>query len=189
MSNCEPFAQVDFIRRHNKALQYILFPLLLSQKFIDTYPPWYTPLVIKPRYENEEVILMWDIPEYSGKDDEDEEKLLRPDGKLIFQQKRKIVLLEMSVPWIENREAKLIEKEEKYKGVLTNIRLEYPGFQVEQATFIIDVLGGYSSHLKSNIAKLGYDSVTIEKVVKKLQKIVLSEACYVINKFKIKTSS
>ena len=95
----------------------------------------------------------------------------------------------MSVPWIENREAKLIEKEEKYKGVLTNIRLEYPGFQVEQATFIIDVLGGYSSHLKSNIAKLGYDSVTIEKVVKKLQKIVLSEACYVINKFKIKTSS
>ena len=128
---------------------------------------------------------MWDIPEYSGTEEENEERILRPDGKIIFKRAQKVVLLEMSVPWIENRESKLIEKIEKYKDVLRNLKIDYPGFVVEQATFIIDVLGGFSSHLKSNIAKIGYDCVTIEKIVTKLQKIVLSEASYITNKFKM----
>ena len=64
-----------------------------------------------------------------------------------------------------------------------------PGYQVDQATFIIDVLGGYSSHLKRNIAKLGYKSDEIDRILMKLQKIVLSEAGYTINKFKMKVIS
>ena len=188
LSNCGLFAPVDFILRHNKALQYILFPLLLSNKFIDNCPPWYSPIIMKPRYENENVIIFWDIPEYTGAEDEDEDKILRPDGKLIFKQDRIVLVLEMSVPWIQNRESKLIEKVDKYKGVLRNLRIEYPGFKVEQATFIMDALGGYSGHLKSNMAKIGYNSDTIEMIIKKLQKITLSEARYIINKFKIKTS-
>ena len=132
------------------------------------------------------MILLWDIPEYSGTDDEEEDKLQRPDGKVTMKQLKKITILEMSVPWIENREKKVVEKEEKYRDIITKLRVENPGYQVEQATFIIDVLGGYSTHLKRNIAKLGYKSDEIDRLLPKLQKIVLSEAAFTINKFKMK---
>ena len=189
LSNCGKFLNVDFKRRHDKALQCILFPLLQSNEFIETLPQWYTQMVIKPRYENENVTILWDIPEYNGtEEEEDENKLYRPDGKIVFKNAKKVVLLEMSVPWIENREVKLTEKVVKYEGIIRNLKLEYQGHNVDQATFIIDCLGGYSQHLKTNIAKLGYSKDTIEKLLPKLQKIVLSEAQYIINKFKISTS-
>jgi hypothetical protein len=187
LSNCEPLAKVDYIRRHNRALQCILFPLLLSNKFIDECPPWYTKITIQPRYDNENVTLLWDIPEYTGTEEEDDEQLKRPDGKLIFKLKRKILILEMSVPWIENRETKLVEKEGKYKDIIAKLKIEYPEYEIMQATFIIDVLGGYSAHLKSNIAKIGYTKDEIEMIMVKMRKIVVSEASYIVNKFKMKT--
>jgi hypothetical protein len=113
--------------------------------------------------------------------------VLRPDGKLVFKQEKKIVLLEMSVPWIENRELKIKEKEDKYKDIVTRLKVENPGHSVVQATFIIDVLGGYSAHLKENIAKVGHKGDDIERITVKMQKIVLSEASYIVNKFKMKT--
>ena len=186
LSNCEPLAKIDYIRRHNRALQCILFPLLQTNKFIDDCPPWYTKVTIKARYENENLTLLWDIPEYSGAEDEEEDKIQRPDGKLTLKQQKKIIVLEMSVPWIENRETKIKEKEEKYKDIITRLKVENPGYQVDQATFIIDVLGGYSPHLKRNIAKLGYKSDETNRILMKLQKIVLSEAGYTINKFNMK---
>ena len=35
--------------------------------------------------------------------------------KIYFKNEKKIVVIEMSVPWIENRESKLTEKIDKYK--------------------------------------------------------------------------
>ena len=68
------------------------------------------------------------------------------------------------------------------------MKIENPGFIVEQATFIVDVLGGYSAHLKWNVAKLGYKSNEFEKILTRTQKLVLSEARQTMNKFKIKTA-
>ena len=39
------------------------------------------------------MILLWDIPEYSGTDDEEEDKLQRPDGKVTMKQLKKIIIL------------------------------------------------------------------------------------------------
>ena len=188
LSNCGSFVNVDYIRRHNRTLQCILLPLLQANNFIENSPPWYTPMIIKPRYENENVIILRDIPEYVGSEEEDEMKTYRPDGKIIFKNDRIIILLEMNVPWIENRELKLAEKVEKYKGIIRNLKLEYPNFKIEQATLIMDALGGFSENLKTNIKKIGYNNNTIEKLLMRMQKIVLWEARYIINKFKISTS-
>ena len=68
------------------------------------------------------------------------------------------------------------------------MKVENPEHEVTQATFIIDVLGGYSAHLKSNIAKIGYKNDEIQKITMKMQKIVLSEASYIVNKFKMKAT-
>ena len=81
---------------------------------------------MQPRYDNENVTVLWDIPEYSGTDDEDDEKLQRPDGKLFYKHEKKILVLEMSVPWIENRETKMEEKEGKYKDIITKLKVENP---------------------------------------------------------------
>ena len=78
---------------------------------------------IKPSYENDEIWLVWDIPEYCGREDEEESRILRPDCKIIFKEEKRIVLLEMTVPWIENREIKLQEKEEKYANIIRTLKL------------------------------------------------------------------
>ena len=50
----------------------------------------------------------------------------------------------MAVPWINNREIKYQEKIDKYRNVLNKLKLDYPNYEVNQLTFIIDGLGGHS---------------------------------------------
>ena len=64
LSNCSYFADCDYIRRLNRAFQYILFALLSKYNIIDKLPPWYSPVLIKPSYENDEIWLVCDISEY-----------------------------------------------------------------------------------------------------------------------------
>ena len=132
--------------------------------------------------------MLWDIPEYSGNSDEIEDRVLRPDGKIILNAEKVIYVLEQTVPWITNREDKLEEKEEKYKNIVRNIKLENPDYTVKQLTFVIDCLGGYSKLLKENIKCLGFTKTEGEIIVGALQKIVVSEARMLINHFKLVTN-
>ena len=188
LSHCEKFARTLYIKRHNKALQYILFHVLLMYKLVDKCIPWFSEVIIKPQYENEDIDMLWDIPEYTGLDNEDEDKLQRPDGKIIFKKKKIIYVLEMSVPWITNRETKLLEKEEKYRNIIRSLKLQHPGYHVEQLTFIIDCLGGYSISLIDNLKKLELSSKVRNSVLLGLQKITVTEARALINQFKVLTS-
>ena len=61
----------------------------------------------------------------------------------------------MSVPWIENRNTKLEEKESKYTNIVQNLKVDNPGYNVKQLTFIVDCLGGYSKDLRCNLEALG----------------------------------
>ena len=139
---------------------------------------------MKPLYENERVCLYWDIPEYLGYDDEDETKVLRPDGKLIIKQQSKMFLLEMSVPWIKNREIKFKEKEDKYRDLIASMKILHPDYEIEQITFIVDSLGGYSKSLVDALNTLGFDSNAVKRMLLSIQKIVLTESRYIINRFK-----
>ena len=60
----------------------------------------------------------------------------------------------MTVPWINNREVKYQEKNVKYRNVLNKLKLDYAHHEVNQLTFIIDVLRGHSKHLHENISKI-----------------------------------
>ena len=134
--------------------------------------------------ENESISLYWDIPEYLGYDDEDETKVLRPDGKLIIKQQSKMFLLEMSVPWIKNREIKFKEKEDKYRDLIASMKILHPDYEIEQITFIVDSLGGYSKSLVDALNTLGFDSNAVKRMLLSIQKIVLTESRYIINRFK-----
>ena len=57
-------------------------------------------------YDNNKYEVFWDVPEYSGRDGEEEEFVPRPDGKIVMAEEMKIYLIEMTVPWIDNRDVK-----------------------------------------------------------------------------------
>ena len=131
--------------------------------------------------------MYWDIPEYYGNEDEDEERTLRPDGKVILEEKKEMYVLEMSVPWMENRNTKFTEKEVKYVDIVQRLKIDCPDFNVKQLTFIIDGLGGYSKELITSLKTLEFDTREIETILYGMQKIVLTEAVSIIRQFKIRT--
>ena len=172
------------MNRHNKVLQYIYFNLLVKYGLLPKCPPWYSCEKMKPLYENEKVSLFWDIPEYLGYEDEDGDKIQRPDGKLILNDKMKILILEMSVPWISNREVKLLDKQVKYRELIVSMKGLYPNHQVEQVTFIVDSLGGYSQSMVDALKYMEFNASERNRMLLNIQKIVLSESRYIINRFK-----
>ena len=190
LSSCKYFLPFYYLRRHNRVLQYICFYLLSKYGLIDNCPPWFSDTKIKPHYENDEICLLWDIPEYTGHNsDDDGEKVLRPDARLTLKRKKVIYILEMSVPWLRNRESKFVEKEEKYKDLLIAMRGLYSNYKVEQISLIMDCLGGYSQSLIENLKKMGFSKIERAKILLNMQKIVLTEARFIVNRFKLRTGN
>ena len=124
-------------------------------KLIENIPRWFADDKVKPYYENNIAKLWWDVPEYSGRDDEPILPL-RPDGKIMFEKdgEKKIFLIEMTVTWPENRKDKYRYKCNKYIRILENLKFEHPDYEVDQITTVMDVFGGYGKDLKENISKV-----------------------------------
>ena len=86
---------------------------------------------------------------------------------------------------INNHEVKYQEKNDKFRSVLNKLKLDYPNYEVNQLTFIIDVLGGHSKHLRGNINEIIKDKARIKSIVYNMQKSVLSSAAHIARKFKL----
>ena len=93
----------------------------------------------------------------------------------------------MSIPWIDNRQAKLSEKVEKYKDIIQTMKIDNPLFKVQQITFIVDCLGGYSNTFIEALRLLELDKNEIDKICLDIQKILITEATTTINRFKVLT--
>ena len=173
--------------RHNSALKCFFGPLLVKLGFCSKSNFWFSTESIKPSYENERYRVYWDIPEYNGSDNEDEATAPRPDGKVVLLNEKKIFLIEMTVPWIEYRETKYDLKASKYKPIQGNLKLEYPDFQIDQITLVMDVLGGYSNHLRDNIEKVFEDKKEVRNIIRDMQKAVICNAAHLVRVFKLRT--
>ena len=160
--------------------------MLKKFELIDNVPPWFTDKVVKPYYENEKVSIYWDIPEFTGANDNIvEENLKRPDGKLKIKSEKKIYLIEMTCPWLNFRNEKYEYKTQKYNDILSNIRREERGFTVDQITLVIDSLGGYSANLAENISKVFEDKRLVNSIILRMQKTVLSGSVHICRRFKL----
>ena len=98
-------------------------------------------------------------------------------------------VLEMSVPWVNNRESKFAEKENKYKDLLISMRGLYMNYKIEQITLIMDCLGGYSQPLIDNLKKIGFTKIERTSILLNMQKIVLTESRFIVNRFKLRTGN
>jgi len=190
ISNCSELAKRFYITRHDNALKCFIWPLLYQLKLITKCPPWYACDKVAPYYENENVRFWWNIPEYTGRDDEAIHPP-RPDGKLMItsETEKCIHLIDMSVPWTTNREEVYTFKANKYKLIMQGLKLEYPNYDIDQITTIMDVFGGYGPDLSNNIGKVMKNKSDIQSVIRSMQKSVIASAANLSRTFKIRSSN
>ena len=190
ISNCEALAKSLYKTRHDNALKCFIWPLLQAMELTTKCPKWYANDKVAPFYKNESTQFYWDIPEYTGKDEE-LKRPPRPDGKLIInkENEKKIYLIEMTVPWTENRKEKYLYKASKYVNILQSLKLEYPGYTIDQITTVMDVFGGYGKDLIDNIGKVIKCKANVESIITNMQKSVISSAANLSRTFKIRSNN
>ena len=133
--------------------------MLHSLDLVDSVPPWYSPSEPKPVNHNDQEQAVWDVPVYA-------DHVLRTvranrvDARIVDSTATSVTLLEMSCPWLNNKETKSCEKTEKYAPLRLELKRQFPGYQVKQFNIIMDVLGGYSKELESTIRSLVGVSIT-----------------------------
>ena len=108
----------------------------------------------------------------------------RVDAQVIDKVKKEVILIEMSCPWMENRQVKTEKKMRKYGPLRWELKLQYPGYKVSQHN-IMHVLGGYSKDVRKLIKIKCLMGDRCDLVLKQMQKAILSCTLNIARNFKI----
>ena len=119
-------AQSNHLSRHDAALKVLFYELLYDEGVIDEIPPCYSPDKPKPVYESENVKAYWDVPICA---DQQEIRCNRVDARIVNHKCKRVVTLEMSYPWVNNRKRKEEEKTLKYGPLRWELRQQFPGYE------------------------------------------------------------
>ena len=76
------------------------------------------------------------------------------DARFIDHDKKRVLVVEMSCPWTENRGKKQEEKITKYGPLHWELKQQLPGYDIRQYNIIIDVLGGWSNEVDEAMREL-----------------------------------
>ena len=151
LSGCSALAQTKYLQRHNNALTILFFEVLRSLDLIAKVEPWLSQVTPKPLYENEHATAFWDVPLFA---DTIQVKANRIDATVIDKTSKHVRVIEMSCPWLENREPKDFEKTTKYSKLRLELTNRYPEYKVNQYNIIMDVLRSCSKELRKILKSL-----------------------------------
>jgi len=181
LAGCGAIAQSKYVERHNSVLRILFFEILTKYKLLprEDYA-WYKPIKPKPVYVDDKVRALWDVPLFA---DTTQVRANRIDVQFIDKTERKVILIEMSCPWISNRAVKAEEKTRKYGPLRLELKRQYPGYQLTQHNIIMDVLGGYSEDVRKSIQSLVGERSQL--VLKKMQKAMLTSTLNIARSMKI----
>ena len=70
------------------------------------------------------------------------------------KENKRVSVIEMSCPWIENKEEKDAEKTTKYGPLRWELEQRFFEYRVTQFNIIVDVLGGYSRDVRKALKEL-----------------------------------
>ena len=101
-------------------------------------------------------------------------KANRIDAMVIDKTSKQVRVIEMSCPWLENRESKDLEKTTKNSKLRLELTNRYPEYKVNQYNIIMDVFGGCSKEVEKNIKELVGDKY--ESIMRQMQKAILSSS-------------
>ena len=121
LAGCSALAQNKSLSRHNAALKTPFLEMLKVMKLANTFPPWYSPKV-------PEAQAFWYVPVYAGYY---HVKANRVDARFVDHKSKKVMAVEMSCPWINNREKKDEEKTLKYGPLRWELKQQFPDYHVE----------------------------------------------------------
>ena len=142
--------------------------------------PWFSKTQPKPMYENERAIAYWDIPLYA---DNTHVKANRIDATIVDKENKRVSVIEMSCPWVENREEKDAEKTTKYGPLRWELEQRYPEYRVRQFNIIVDVLGGYSRDVRKALKELVGDKS--DTIALQIQKSDITSSLNIARRFKL----
>ena len=141
LASCSALTQNKYLARHdhNSALKVLFWEMLRELQLSYSVPPWYSPVVPKPKHESPEAQAYWDIPVFAVSQ---QVRQNRKDTRFIDHEKKRVLAVEMSCPWTENREKKQEEKTTKYGPLRWELKQQFPGYDIRQYNIIIDVMRG-----------------------------------------------
>ena len=116
LSGCSALAQTKYLQRHNNAFKILFFKVLRSLDLITKVEPWFSQVTPKPLYENQHATAFWDFPLFA---DTTQVKANRIDATVIAKNSKQVRVIEMSCPWLENRD---FEKTTKYSQLRLELR-------------------------------------------------------------------
>ena len=153
LSGCSTLEQTKYLARHNSALKILFFEMLRDQNLVSKVPPWYSAVQLKPMYENERAKAFWDVPVYA---ESVMVKANRIDARIVEKERKRVAVIEMSCPWMDNRAIKDAEKTTKYGPLRWELKQQYSGYEVKQFNIIIiiNVLGGWFVDVEETIKDL-----------------------------------
>ena len=157
----------------------LFFEILRDLDLNETVSPWFSRIEPKPLYESTQAQAFWDVPVYA---EHTTVRANRVDARIIDNKEKKLLLMEMICPWIDNCEKKEAEKMEKYGPLRFELIKRYPNYKIVQLNVIMDVLGGWSKEQMNRI----FGSRTLD-ILKKMQKAVLSSSLNIARTFKVIT--
>ena len=91
----------------------------MDLEFVDSVPPWYSPAQPKALYENSRACHYTQSTEVRAN---------RIDPRTVDKESKRVMLLEMSCPWISNRESKDAETTLTYAPLRHEIKMQMPGY-------------------------------------------------------------
>ena len=95
LAGCSALAQTKYLARHNAALKILYFEMLRDRELVQTVPPWYSPAMTKPLYENDNATALWDVPLYA---ENINVRANRIDARIVDKNAKKVIAIEMSCP-------------------------------------------------------------------------------------------
>ena len=132
-----------------------------------TVPPRYSPAIPKPLYENNNATALWDVPLYAENTDI---RANRIDAKIVDENEKKVIVIKMSYPCLENCQLKDLEKTQVYGPLRWELKRQFQGYEVTQHNIIMDVLGWYSKDVGKIVETLVVGRG--EEILRRMQKSV-----------------
>ena len=101
-------------------------------------------------YENEQVKLTWDTIIYTTNTITHNKQ----DVTLWDKVNKEVTLIEMSVVWFKNIQARTEEKTQKYTPLRAELARDYPDYSIKQISVVMDILGGHTRELQDQNQEL-----------------------------------
>ena len=178
LAGCGALAQTLYLARHNNTLKILFFQVIRALDLVTSEVQWFSKTQPKPVYENERTIAYWDIPLYA---DNTHVKANRIDATIVNKENKKVSMIEMSWPWVENREEKAAEKTTKYGPLRWELEQRFPDHRVTQYNITVDVLGGYSRGVRKALKELVGDKS--DTIALQIQKSVITSSLNIARRF------